>query len=81
MCFDVGIVTCGPNEALVVSGMGYGEQVPALMEGLLSTNTCVYLMPPVYLALRSVQVEVEGQKELEYRPHVVIGEHQGSVIH
>ena len=25
MCFDIGIVTCGPNEALVVSGMGYGE--------------------------------------------------------
>jgi len=44
MCFDIGIVTCGPNEALVVSGMGYGEQV-----------------------------EVEGQKELEYRPYVVIG--------
>ena len=21
MCFDVGIVTCGPNEALVISGM------------------------------------------------------------
>jgi len=27
MCFDIGIVTCGPNEALVVSGMGYGEYV------------------------------------------------------
>ena len=21
MCFDIGIVTCGPNEALVISGM------------------------------------------------------------
>ena len=21
MCFDIGIVVCGPNEALVVSGM------------------------------------------------------------
>ena len=23
MCFDVGIVVCGPNEALVISGMCY----------------------------------------------------------
>ena len=32
MCFDIGIVTCGPNEALVVSGMGYGEIDPDTKE-------------------------------------------------
>ena len=32
MCFDIGIVTCGPNEALVVSGMGYGEINPDTKE-------------------------------------------------
>ena len=25
MCFDIGIVTCGPNEALVISGMFQGD--------------------------------------------------------
>ena len=32
MCFDIGIVTCGPNESLVVSGMGYGEIDPDTKE-------------------------------------------------
>ena len=28
MCLlDLGIVTCGPSEALVVSGLGYGGEV------------------------------------------------------
>jgi len=32
MCFDLGIVTCGPNEALVISGMFQGD-TPSLLTG------------------------------------------------
>ena len=32
MCFDLGIVTCGPNEALVISGMFQGN-TPSLLTG------------------------------------------------
>ena len=32
MCFDMGIVTCGPNEALVISGMFQGN-TPSLLTG------------------------------------------------
>ena len=34
MCFDLGIVTCGPNEALVISGMFQGN-TPSLLTGFL----------------------------------------------
>merc|ERR1711970_1401230 len=33
MCFDIGIVTCGPNEALVISGMFQGESGTLLTGG------------------------------------------------
>ena len=26
MCFDIGVVTCGPNEALIISGVFYGSR-------------------------------------------------------
>ena len=32
MCFDIGIVVCGPNEALVISGMFQGN-TPSLLTG------------------------------------------------
>jgi hypothetical protein len=30
MCFDIGVVVCGPNEALVISGMFQVRHVKAV---------------------------------------------------
>ena len=38
MCFDLGIVTCGPNEALVISGMFQGDN-PSLLTGNIDKET------------------------------------------
>ena len=38
MCFDLGIVTCGPNEALVISGMFQGD-TPSLLTGNMDKET------------------------------------------
>ena len=32
MCLDIGVVTCGPNEALVISGVFYGD-TPGMVVG------------------------------------------------
>ena len=33
MCFDIGIVTCGPNEALIISGMFQGNDGSLVVGG------------------------------------------------
>ena len=55
MCFDIGIVTCGPNEALVISGM---------CQVILERNkadTCVniYYWPTIksYMACKSQLID------------------------
>ena len=68
MCFDIGIVTCGPNEALVVSGMGYGEineetkeYRPYVVMGDIITiihtkwlNGCIFL-----ILLKLINIDIE----------------------
>ena len=73
MCLDIGIVTCGPNEALVISGVGYGNKPVHIVGGRaivfpglqrvqrlpLSTLTLVVESPRVYTA-RGVSISVKG---------------------
>ena len=33
MCFDIGFVTAGPNEALIISGIGHGTQPKIIVGG------------------------------------------------
>ena len=34
MCFDIGFVTAGPNEALIISGIGHGTQPKIIVGGI-----------------------------------------------
>ena len=44
MCFDVGIVTCGPNEALVISGMCQVGLIITVMSRDGGVLKCAYLV-------------------------------------
>ncbi len=73
MCLDLGIVTCGPNESLIISGLGYGNKPGTIVGGRavvfpglqkvqrlpLSTLTLVVESPRVYTA-RGVAISVKG---------------------
>ncbi len=41
MCFDIGVVTCGPNEALVISGVFYGTRPCIIVGGRAVVCPCV----------------------------------------
>ena len=73
MCFDIGIVTCGPTEAIVISGVFYGDEpeiivggraivVPCLQKCFripLSTQTLIIESPRVYTS-QGVPISVTG---------------------
>ena len=41
MCFDIGVVTCGPNEALVISGVCYGTKPCLIVGGRAIVFPCI----------------------------------------
>ena len=73
MCLDIGIVTSGPNEALIVSGLFYGSAPSIVVGGRaivfpglqtvqrlpLSTMTLLVHSPRVYTA-KGVPISVHG---------------------
>ena len=73
MCFDIGIVTCGPNEAIIISGLFYGNEPGIIVGGRaivcpciqkvqrlpLSTQTLVIESPRVYTS-QGVPISVTG---------------------
>lgn len=73
MCFDIGVVTCGPNEALVISGVFYGHHPSIIVGGRaivcpciqrvqripLSTMTLIIDSPRVYTS-QGVPISVTG---------------------
>jgi len=78
MCFDIRVVTCGPNEALVISGVFYGRE-PALIVGgraivcpciqtiqrlPLSTITLLVQSPKVYTS-QGVPISVTGVAQVK----------------
>jgi len=78
MCLDVGIVVCGPNEALVISGMCYGNTPSMIVGGRalvlpgiqtiqripLNTMTLEVVTPRVYTA-RGVPLNVVGTAQVK----------------
>merc|ERR1711970_513950 len=78
MCFDIGIVTCGPNEALVISGMFQGEGGTFLTGGRaivcpgiqtlqripLTTMTLSITTPRVYTS-QGVAIGVVGTSQVK----------------
>ena len=73
MCGNIGVVTCGPNEALVISGAFYGNEPSIIVGGRaivipclqlvqripLSTMTLVVVSPRVYTS-QGVPISVTG---------------------
>ena len=80
MCFDIGIVTCGPNESLIISGVGYGNKPSTIVGGRafffpglqkvqrlpLSALTLVVESPRVYTS-RGVAISVKGVAQVRER--------------
>lgn len=78
MCFDVGVVTCGPNEALIISGVFYGNEPCIIVGGRaivcpciqrvqrlpLSTLTLVVVSPRVYTS-QGVPISVTGVAQVK----------------
>lgn len=78
MCGDIGVVTCGPNEALIISGVFYGREPSMIVGGRalvipciqtiqklpLSTITLVVNSPTVYTS-QGVPISVTGVAQVK----------------
>jgi len=78
MCFDIKVVTCGPNEALIISGVFYGNEPSMIVGGRalvcpciqtiqrlpLSTITLVVQSPKVYTS-QGVPISVTGVAQVK----------------
>ena len=57
MCFDIGIVTCGPNEALVISGVCYGSQPLTIVGGRAIVFPCIQKVQRIPLGIMTLIIE------------------------
>ena len=57
MCFDIGIVTCGPNEALVISGVGYGDEPGIIVGGRAIVCPCLQTLQRIPLSTLTLIIE------------------------
>ena len=78
MCFDIGVVTCGPSEAIIISGVCYGDQPCIIVGGRalvlpclqkvqrlsLQTMTLVIDSPRVY-TIQGVSISVRGVAQVK----------------
>merc|ERR1712045_96766 len=78
MCFDIKVVTCGPNEALIISGVFHGNEPTMIVGGRalvfpmvqtiqklpLSTMTLVVNSPTVYTS-QGVPISVTGVAQVK----------------
>ena len=77
MCFDIGFITCGPNEAMVISGVFHSP--PTIITGgralvcpcaqivqriPLSTMTLIVQSPKVY-TMQGVPINVTGVAQVK----------------
>merc|ERR1712179_767528 len=57
MCFDIGIVTCGPNEALVISGMFQGGKSNFINGGRAIVCPCIQTVQRIPLNTMTLEVQ------------------------
>ena len=57
MCFDIGIVTCGPNEALVISGVCYGSHPSIVVGGRAIVFPCIQQIQRIPLTTMTLVIE------------------------
>ena len=56
MCFDIGVVHCGPSEALIVSGVGYGDQPLIICGGRAIVFPCLQKVQRLSLNIMTLTV-------------------------
>ena len=57
MCFDIGVVTCGPNEALIISGVFYGNRPNMLVGGRAIVCPCIQMVQRIPLSTMTLIIE------------------------
>lgn len=57
MCFDIGIVTCGPNEALIISGVCYGNEPNTIVGGRAIVCPCLQTVQRISLGIMTLIIQ------------------------
>merc|ERR1712165_598335 len=73
MCFDIGIVTCGPNEALVISGMCQGGKSSFITGGRALVFPCIQTVQRIPLNTMTLEVHSPRVYTIQGVPISVIG--------
>lgn len=73
MCFDIGIVTCGPNEALVISGMCQGGKPTFISGGRALVFPCIQTVQRIPLNTMTLEVHSPRVYTSQGVPISVIG--------
>jgi len=73
MCFDIGIVTCGPNEALVISGMCQGGKPSFITGGRALVFPCIQTVQRIPLNTMTLEVHSPRVYTIQGVPISVIG--------
>jgi len=56
MCFDIGVVHSGPSEALIISGVGYGDQPLIICGGRAIVFPCLQKVQRLSLNIMTLTV-------------------------
>merc|ERR1711931_595087 len=73
MCFDIGIVTCGPNEALVISGMFQGGKSNFITGGRAIVFPCIQTVQRIPLNTMTLEVHTSKVYTSQGVPISVVG--------
>merc|ERR1711872_41498 len=73
MCFDIGIVTCGPNEALVISGMCQGGESNFITGGRAIVFPCIQTVQRIPLNTMTLEVHTSNVYTSQGVPISVVG--------
>jgi flotillin len=80
MCFDMGVVTCGPNEALIISGMFFGPEPSMIVGGRALVCPCIQRVQRIPLSTMTLVVQSPRVYTSQGVPISVTGVAQVSVI-
>jgi len=73
MCFDIGIVTCGPNEALIISGMFQGSKPTMITGGRSIVCPCIQTVQRIPLNTMTLSIDSPRVYTAQGVPISVVG--------
>jgi len=73
MCFDIGVVVCGPNEALVISGMFQGGKPSFITGGRAIVFPCIQTINRITLNAMTLSIFTERVYTSQGVPISVVG--------